>query len=234
MKRREAKALGLKTYNNGKPCPNGHVGERRTDSGVCVECVNQKKREKRWGERTDVKDEYKIVSRDTARDFGLIYYYTAKSCKYGHHSERYTSTGMCKECNRLNAEYRRSVNPEYMQNYRKVYQPSLGKRRKSDPDYAMLVAMREMLRRVRRLTGLKKARRTEEILGYTKNDLVEHLAKQFQPGMSWENHGEWHIDHIIPVSVMIKRGVTDPKIVNALSNLQPLWAEDNHRKSAKI
>ena len=98
----------------------------------------------------------------------------------------------------------------------------------------MLLCMREMLRRVRRLTGLKKARRTEEILGYGKQELVEHLEKLFEPGMSWSNHGEWHIDHIIPVSVMIKRGVTDPKVINALDNLQPLWALDNRRKSAKV
>ncbi len=118
MKRREAKALGLKTYNNGKPCPNGHVGERRTDSGVCVECRNRKKRQKAWDARGDVKDEHKMVSRNTARNLGLIYYYTAKPCKRGHHSERYTSTAICKECNRLNAEYRREINPHYTTDYR--------------------------------------------------------------------------------------------------------------------
>jgi len=39
--------------------------------------------------------------------------------------------------------------------------------------------------------------------------------------MSWENHGEWHIDHIKPVSSFDKD--TPMNIVNALSNLQPLW-----------
>jgi len=234
MKRREAKTLGLKTYNNGKPCPNGHIGERRTDDGSCVKCKNEKKVEKRWKQRTDIKDEYKIISRQHAKSLDLIYYYTAKACKYGHHSVRYTKSGLCKECGRVNAAKRRITNPNYAVEYRRNYQPTLAQRRKTDPDYAMLVVMREMLRRVRRLTGLKKAKKTEEILGYTKSDLVSHLSKMFKPGMSWENHGEWHIDHIIPVSVMIKRGITDPKIVNALSNLQPLWAEDNHRKSAKI
>jgi hypothetical protein len=47
--------------------------------------------------------------------------------------------------------------------------------------------------------------------------------------MSWENWDEWHIDHIIPISKFEKE--TDPKIVNSLSNLQPLWASDNIRKS---
>lgn len=234
MKRREAKALGLKTYNNGKPCPRGHIGERRTDSGVCVICRNEKKRLKAWLKRDDIKDEHKIISRDDARFLGLIYYYTAKACKRGHHSVRYVSTGICKECNRLHAAKIRNENPAYAVEYRKIYQPTLAKRKRNDPHYAMSLCMREMLRRVRRLTGLKKARRTEEILGYGKEELIKHLERLFEPGMSWSNHGAWHIDHIIPVSVMIKRGITDPRIINALDNLQPLWALDNQRKSAKV
>jgi hypothetical protein len=47
--------------------------------------------------------------------------------------------------------------------------------------------------------------------------------------MSWDNWGEWHIDHIIPVSKFEKE--TPPSIVNSLSNLQPLWAIDNYKKS---
>lgn len=234
MKRREAKAMGLKTYNNGKPCPRGHIGERRVSSGSCVICANQKRVEKRWNARTDIKDEHKIVTLQTARELGLIYYYTGKQCKHGHNSVRFTRTSICKECGRLNAAKRRESNPEYMLNYRKTIGPVLSKRRKEDPYYGMLVAMREMLRRVRRLTGLKKAARTESIMGYSKEDLVKHLESMFKPGMTWENHGEWHIDHVIPISVMLKRGIHDVQVINALSNLQPLWAKDNHRKSAKL
>lgn len=234
MKRREAKALGLKTYNNGKPCPRGHIGERNVNSGSCVQCSNEKKRNKRWSQRTDIKDEHKIISREDAKILGLIYYYTAKSCKYGHHSVRYTKNALCKECGRINAQKRRHDNPDYTVQYRESYKARRNNRPKHDADYAMLLCMREMLRRVRRLTGLKKARRTEDILGYGKEDLVKHLERLFEPGMSWSNHGDWHIDHIVPVSVMIKRGITDPKIINALENLQPLWASDNHRKSAKV
>ena len=46
--------------------------------------------------------------------------------------------------------------------------------------------------------------------------------------MSWENWGEWHIDRIIPVSKFDEE--TPPSIVNALTNLQPLWAADNLKK----
>jgi hypothetical protein len=49
--------------------------------------------------------------------------------------------------------------------------------------------------------------------------------------MNWFNHGEWHIDHIRPISSFDLD--TDPSIVNALDNLQPLWAIDNMKKSNK-
>ena len=50
--------------------------------------------------------------------------------------------------------------------------------------------------------------------------------------MSWENHGKWHIDHIIPLST----ANTEEDILNLChyTNLQPLWAEDNIKKSNKI
>ena len=54
----------------------------------------------------------------------------------------------------------------------------------------------------------------------------------FLDGMSWNNWGEWHIDHRIPVSKFDKE--TPMSIVNSLSNLRPLWALDNLSKSNKI
>jgi hypothetical protein len=56
----------------------------------------------------------------------------------------------------------------------------------------------------------------------------------FRDGMSWENYGEWHIDHIMPINHFIKSGITDPAIVNALENLQPLWAYENLSKGDRI
>lgn len=63
---------------------------------------------------------------------------------------------------------------------------------------------------------------TIDLLGYSVLDLQNHMINLFTEGMSWDNHGEWHIDHIKRVCEFDKD--THPSIVNALSNLRPLWA----------
>src|SRR3546814_3330220 len=45
----------------------------------------------------------------------------------------------------------------------------------------------------------KNGRSWEILVGYTVADLMAHLERQFLPGMSWDNRGEWHIDHIRPL-----------------------------------
>jgi hypothetical protein len=58
---------------------------------------------------------------------------------------------------------------------------------------------------------------------YLKNkELKEHITSLFTDGMSWDNYGEWHIDHIKPLTLFDDN--TPIHVVNALSNLQPLWA----------
>lgn len=84
--------------------------------------------------------------------------------------------------------------------------------------------------------GTKKGRRWETIVGYTLNELKEHLEKQFKEGMSWNNRGDWHIDHKIPVTAFYfdEPDDIDFKRCWALSNLQPLWAAENISKSNKV
>jgi hypothetical protein len=70
-------------------------------------------------------------------------------------------------------------------------------------------------------------------LGWSANQLKEHLEPQFVEGMSWENHGVrgWHVDHIRPISSFPDG--TPLSVINELKNLRPLWAVDNLKKGAK-
>jgi hypothetical protein len=76
--------------------------------------------------------------------------------------------------------------------------------------------------------GIKKQNRMFQLLGYRAEDLKKHLEARFQPGMSWSNWGEWHVDHVRPVNTFPSG--TLPSEVNALSNLRPLWAVENIRR----
>ncbi len=68
--------------------------------------------------------------------------------------------------------------------------------------------------------------------GYSMDDLIVHIEKQFVSGMGWHNMDRWHIDHIIPVKSFTFKAVdsTDFKLCYSLHNLRPLWAEDNKDK----
>jgi hypothetical protein len=71
-------------------------------------------------------------------------------------------------------------------------------------------------------------------MGFTREEFKVHIETQFEPWMTWANHGKWHVDHIVPVAHYISQGVTDPLVINALSNLRPLSAAENLRKSWKV
>ena len=77
-----------------------------------------------------------------------------------------------------------------------------------------------------------KSSSTIKMLGYSADDLKTHIESLFKEGMSWDNYGDWHIDHIKPVSLFDDSD--DVSIVNSLENLQPLWAFDNLSKSNKF
>ena len=73
------------------------------------------------------------------------------------------------------------------------------------------------------------------MLGYTAIELREHLASRFSKGMSFDNYGKWHIDHIRPIA-SYRWDVRNTELIKemwALKNLQPLWREDNIKKGAK-
>lgn len=62
--------------------------------------------------------------------------------------------------------------------------------------------------------------------------LKRHIEKQFSKGMGWNNYGDWHIDHVIPLSSA--KSVAELIGLSHFSNLQPMWAIENLSKGAKI
>jgi hypothetical protein len=86
------------------------------------------------------------------------------------------------------------------------------------------------------LKGTKNRRTTFVLLGYNPRDLMVHLQSQFKDGMSWDNYGKWHIDHIKPRSHFSISSTEDAAFREcwALTNLQPLWASENCSKQDRV
>lgn len=80
---------------------------------------------------------------------------------------------------------------------------------------------------------IKKEKCSCEYLGCSWLELKNHIEKQFQEGMTWENYGlyTWHVDHIVPLA----NATTKEEMIPLLhfSNLQPMWAKENLRKGAR-
>lgn len=102
---------------------------------------------------------------------------------------------------------------------------------------AMSRASRNMSRRMREsLKTGKQGLPWEMLAGFSARQLKEHLESKFTEGMTWDNYGDWHIDHKIPISFFEYSSFNDVefKMCWRLENLQPLWAIDNIKKGNKV
>jgi hypothetical protein len=201
--RQKAKELGLKRYFTGLPCKYGHISERTISSG-CAEC--SKYNSKKYHKKNRKQCLVKMKERNGA-------YYQKNSEKIKTQAIKYQ-----KENSKERTAYKKEWAKE---------------KAKNNPEFKMGLICRRMLQRALGLSGQKKYKRTFDYLKYSSDDLVNHLESQFKDGMNWGNYGEWHIDHITPISYLIKNKIIDPAIINALTNLQPLWASENMSKGCK-
>tara|TARA_B100000965_G_scaffold386478_1_gene388768 strand:+ start:434 stop:1264 length:831 start_codon:yes stop_codon:yes gene_type:complete len=116
-------------------------------------------------------------------------------------------------------------NPE---NRKKLYE-YVKKRREEDPLFKLSMNTRMLVYFAFKKKGYKKKSKTHKILGCSYEEFKSHLEKQFTEGMSWDNHGEWEMDHIIPIA----SAENEDEIIklNHYTNFQPMWEAQNIRKS---
>jgi hypothetical protein len=139
----------------------------------------------------------------------------------------------------LKAKIRRDLNAWRKNNPEKAKAASRRRaaRRATVPWYRLSSNISRRIRRGLSNPELKGRRPWEMLVGFTLADLRRRLETLFQPGMSWENYGtDWHLDHIRPVSSFNCTSVDQPEFHECwgLSNLQPLWADENMRKGARL
>jgi len=107
-------------------------------------------------------------------------------------------------------------------------------RKKADPEFKLRGSLRTRLYRAVKSQNTHKSRSTLKLTGCTLGFLKWHLEQQFIDGMSWDNYGEWHIDHIIPCSYFDLTKKSEQEKCFHYSNLQPLWGIDNISKNNKL
>lgn len=132
------------------------------------------------------------------------------------------------ELNKCSKEYRLK-NKDKIKLTRNKYQK---KRLAEDFLYSFKFKINSTIRKSFKKRNYTKSKRTEEILGCTIQEFINYISSKFTKGMTLENYGEWHFDHIIPISSAKTK--EDIIKLNHYTNLQPLWAEDNIKKGSKI
>jgi hypothetical protein len=109
-------------------------------------------------------------------------------------------------------------------------------RKSSDPLYKLISNFRTAIYQVLKENNVEKNKSYFDILQYTPEELINHLERQFEDGMTWGNYGTWHVDHRLPISSFDIQEMGDEEFMKcwSLNNLQPMWGEENIRKSNKV
>ena len=116
--------------------------------------------------------------------------------------------------------------------YNKKYQKE---RRKTDPKFRLRHNISSALSTALKERGMsKQGKSTFDLIGCSKNILIKHLESLFTENMSWDNYGEWVIDHIIPDIFFNYNDIVEFRICWRLENLRPMWKGKNREKSDKI
>lgn len=162
------------------------------------------------------------------------------SCFNKDKQKRCGLTGSCKACNNkrrieLYTENNQKTKATYYEIKKKDPEFKLKKYRRHR-EYAKkkphLFYHRQLLNNTLKPRKTTRRRSFNNPLGYGHEELKKHLEGLFIPGMNWGNRGlVWEIDHIKPV-VKFDRSES-PAVVNALSNIRPLWKTDNLKKKDK-
>jgi hypothetical protein len=146
--------------------------------------------------------------------------------EYNNASKRWDN--LRSECKKCLVKYRKSHRKQ-IQNTMNKYEKQ---RKKVDPAFKLSKELRSRLNNaIKRKTKLYQ---TLDLIGCSVAFLKGYLEAKFTEGMTWENHGEWHIDHIKPCSKFNLLDETEQQACFHYKNLQPLWGIDNLVKGDKF
>ena len=218
-KKKCSKCKKIKDINNFSAIKSNIDGLQRTCKCCCKEY-----RYKYSGKENQKKIKNKIDKRNYLFSIGIKECSVCKKDKKifefsKNKSHIFGLYSQCKKCVKINK------NLDYFRKYEK-------NRRKTDSLYRLKKTLRSRTYEAFKTKGYKKTSQTQEMLGVDWKVCKAHIERQFTKGMNWNNHGEWQIDHIIPLASA--KNEKELRKLCHYRNLQPLWAVDNMSKSDKI
>jgi hypothetical protein len=180
---------------------------------------------------------YKDKNRETIREKGRAYYHShleqAKEYRKEHSIEKAETDRKYRESHReYFAVYSKDYQKRNRHRLREKSRIYLKQRRKTDIVFKIRGNLRSRIYKA--IRGLVKSARTEELVGCSIDDLMRYLENKFLPGMSCDNYGKWHIDHIVPCCLFDLSKPEEQRRCFNYTNLQPLWAVDNMRKNGRM
>ena len=138
-------------------------------------------------------------------------------------------------------ELRAKRDKEYHKKYFQENKESIYEKRRenlNNPNSKIAYVLRNRFSSIIRRGSLKfngsKTKKSKELLGCSIEYFKEYIESLFEEGMTWENHGEWHFDHIRPIASFDLTNEGQVKECFYYINFQPLWAKDNLSKGSKF
>lgn len=137
-----------------------------------------------------------------------------------------------KEYRKNNKEKIQQYGKDYYQNNKPSIYAYIAQKQETDPLFKSRLRIRQIMLESFKRKNTKKNNKTEKILGCSFQFFKGYIEGKFKKGMTWDNQGEWHYDHIIPLSI----AKTEEEIIKLChyTNFQPLWAKDNMQKSDTV
>ncbi len=130
-------------------------------------------------------------------------------------------------------QYRKEWREKNVDRVRKNKREYEKTRKSNNPTYKLISNFRTAIYQVLKENNIIKNKHYFEVLNYSQQELISHLESKFKEGMSWDNYGKWHVDHIRPISSFNIKEIGDEEFMMCwgLNNLQPLWSHENLKKS---
>jgi len=194
-------------------------------------------------ERSQYLKEYQIKNKDRIKKQKKNKYlenreYILEKAKKYRQENRDRINAWAKKYRQENVELLRERDKKYRDNnyekQRRLKRNNFNRYMRENPNFKIGITLRNQLRQALKNNSVKKTISVIKLLGCSIQEFKEYISKKFTEGMSWDNHGEWHLDHIRPIASFDNlEDIKQQEKCFHYTNFQPLWASENIRKGAK-